>query len=187
MSENLRYDKVKADRTLEMYNMVPNLLWSTMGLAPITVYCYNWLDRSTFLIFLSFSAIPMFMTNARIDRLRLGRSVRFYRKLGVPTVNKVAQHGVIIMNLMRRKYAGYKVLTNDATSIRRLLGRTYMFEKFHWMSFLFFILTTGHAALNGRWVWAFVLCLTNVFYNIYPNLLQRYIRLRLSRYAENHQ
>jgi membrane protein insertase Oxa1/YidC/SpoIIIJ len=174
-------DKKRMRRALARYNMVPNLIWSILGLTPISIYCFNRMDRKTFSIFLVLSLIPVFLKNSFIDKLSMGRTTRSYQRLGVQFINRLAQNGTAVNNRMRRRFPGYRAVERDRSSIKRLIIQTYVFEKFHLMLVVFFCLTTVDAMANGSWGWAVVLVLTNILYNIYPNLLQQYVRLKLMR------
>ena len=68
----------------------------------------------------------------------------------------------------------------DKATIRRKIKETYMFERFHVGLLLVFFILTGHA-LKEHWQWVIVLLLGNFLYNIYPILLQQYVRLRLRK------
>lgn len=170
---------LKIKRIQAWYNMIPNLIWSVINLAPISIYWYNLLNHKLFYIFLGASLIPMFIKNSFLDNLQIGHSIRIYKKLGVHLINNVAQNGVIINNLIKRKFPEHKVVTSKRSSIAGLIAQTYVFEKFHLILFLFFCLTTIQAIASGYWAWAIVIFLNNIAYNIYPNLLQQYIRLKL--------
>jgi len=82
---------------------------------------------------------------------------------------------------LKRKFPEYKVVTNKESSITRLINQTYMFEKFHLILFVFFCLATVYAIVESHVCWTFIISLTNIAYNIYPNLLQQYIRLKLAQ------
>lgn len=172
-------DSNKVKRTLAMYNMIPNLVWSFLNLTPVSIYCFTLLNNKLFYVFLAAGLIPIFLKNSFLDKLQIGKTVRIYKQLGVPAINKVAQNGVIINNLIKRKFPEHKIVTGKRSSIAALISQTYIFEKFHLILFLFFSLTTIYAFLKGHWVWACIILLTNIAYNIYPNLLQQYIRLKL--------
>ena len=177
------FDKIK--RTLAWYNMVPNLLWSLLNLTPISIYCFTLLNNKTFYIFLTASLIPIFLKNSFLDKLQIGKSIKVYKQLGVHLINKVAQNGVIINNLIKRKFPDHKVVTSKRSSIAGLIARSYIFEKFHLILFLFFSLTIIYAFLKDHWTWACIILLTNIVYNIYPNLLQQYLRLKLILFSKN--
>ncbi|WP_394370314.1 glycosyl-4,4'-diaponeurosporenoate acyltransferase CrtO family protein [Pedobacter segetis] len=122
----------------------------------------------------------MFLKNSFIDRLQIGKTTKIYKKLGVNTINKISQNGEIINNLLKKKFPQHRILTKDKKSISAIINQTYVFEKFHLTLFLFFFLITVYSIINKYWLWALAILLTNIAYNVYPNFLQQYIRLKLS-------
>ena len=168
------------------YNMIPNFGWSIINLTPISIYCFTLLDQKPFYIFLALSIVPIFWRNSFLDKLQIGNTVGIYKKLGVHLVNKVAQNGVVINNLIKSKFPNHKVVTSKRSSIVGLIGQTYVFEKFHLILFLFFSLTNIYALVNRHWGWAGIILVTNIAYNVYPNLLQQYIRLKLVLFSKKH-
>jgi len=177
-------DVNKVKRLVAWYNMIPNLIWSILNLTPISIYCYTLMDYKTFYILLAASLIPLFFKNSFLDKLQIGKTIKIYKRLGVHFINKVAQNGVIINTLIKRRFPDHKIVTNRRSSIAALINQTYIFEKFHLILFLFFSFTMTHAFINGHYAWACIILLTNVAYNIYPNLLQQYIRLKLKLFSE---
>ena len=177
-------DLSKLKRLLIWYNMIPNVVWSVLNLVPISIYCYNKVDHRSLYIFMILSVIPAIFPNSFYDRIQVGRTTRIYKRLGVGFVNKLAQNGTIINRLIKKKFPGYKMILYERSSIHKLLQQTYLFEKFHFIMFLFFILVTFYAFLKGHFLWAIVISITNVLYNIYPNFLQQYIRLKLRLYKK---
>jgi hypothetical protein len=111
--------------------------------------------------------------------MQMGKTPRMYKRLGVGFVNKLAQNGVIVNRLVRKKFPGYKMILYQRSSINKLLQQTYIFEKFHFVMFVFFVLITLYALGKSHFWWAIIIAITNLFYNVYPNLLQQYIRLKL--------
>lgn len=175
----------KVKKTLALYNMIPNLIWSILNLAPISIFCFTLLNHKILYIFLPLSLIPLFLRNSFLDRLQVGKTTAIYIKLGVPLVNKVAQNGEIINRIIKRKFPGYKFVTNKKSSISRLIAQTYVFEKFHLILFIFFALIFVYALVHRYVAWASLMFLTNIAYNVYPNLLQQYIRLKLRLFSDN--
>ncbi|ANH81079.1 hypothetical protein A8C56_08890 [Niabella ginsenosidivorans] len=92
---------------LAMYNMVPNLVWSVLNLMPVFIYCLGLADHRILYIFLAVSLLPVFLKNAFLDKMQIGKTTSVYKRLMVHQVNKVAQNGVIINNLVKRKFSGY--------------------------------------------------------------------------------
>jgi hypothetical protein len=177
-------DLAKIKRTLAWYNMIPNLIWSIINLTPVTIFCFTLIELKTVYIFLAASLIPIFLKNSFLDKLQIGRTSGIYKKLGVHVINKLAQNGAIINALMKRKFPGYKTVFYRQKSISSLINQTYVFEKFHLICFLFFSLIVIYAFVHGHMYWASIILLTNLGYNIYPNLLQQYIRVKLKLFRQ---
>jgi len=184
MSNYTDQDLSRIKRLRNWYNMIPNVVWSVLNLVPISIYCYNKVDHSPFYIFMILSVIPAFFPNSFYDRIQVGRTTRIYKRLGVGFVNKLAQNGTIINHLVRKKFPNYKMIVYQRSSINKLLQQTYMFEKFHFIMFVFFILITIYALVENHFWWAIIISATNLLYNIYPNLLQQYVRLKLMLYKK---
>ncbi|WP_371860455.1 hypothetical protein [Segetibacter aerophilus] len=162
-----------------IYNMIPNLLWTALFLIPITIFCYTFLRPKTTYILLGVSLIPIFFPNSFLDRIQLSRRSHWYRRIGVRYINTFTQNGSFLNRILRKKYANFKVLSNTKSSIKKQYYQTYFFEKFHFSLFLFFTMITIYAGLQSKFGWVIILIMCNLLYNIYPNLLQQYIRVKL--------
>jgi hypothetical protein len=169
----------KINRIAAAYNMIPNLIWTALFLLPVTVFCYTLMNPKTIFISLSLSLIPIFLPNSFFDLIQLSRNAEFYKRIGVKHINKFAQHGEIINRYLRKRFPDFKTFTPDKSFIKKQFYQTYFFEKFHFSLFLFFVVITIYAMVKDHFAWALVLSICNLFYNIYPNLLQKYIRLKL--------
>lgn len=163
----------------DIYNMIPNLLWTALLLVPVTVFCYSWMEKKLFWIFFVISTSAIFLPTIFFDKIQVSNKAGFYKKIGVGFINRFTQNGDIINGLLRKKYPGYKVVSPKNISVRKLINQTYVFEKFHFILFLFFVLLTGYAIIKGYFAWATLFFISNIIYNIYPALLQQYIRIRL--------
>jgi len=167
----LRNDKDlnKVKKTLALYNMVPNIIWSILNLVPISIFCFTIPSHKFLYIFIAVSLIPIFLKNSFLDKLQIGKTTTIYKRLGVHIINR----------LIKKKFPEHKAVTNKNSSISQLMAQTYVFEKFHLILFVFFSSVIVYAVDKGHFTWACIILLTNIFYNIYPNLLQQYIRLKL--------
>lgn len=170
----------KRKALLAWYNMIPNLTWSVLNLTPIFICCFTLITLKLIYIFLAISTVPLFFKNSFINRMRLGKTTGIYKKLGVHLINKVSQNGDIINNLLRKRFPEHRIIRHNKRSVSRLIDQTYMFEKFHWVLFIFYILITIYCMYAGYRLWAVIIMLTNIAYNIYPVFLQQYIRLKLA-------
>ncbi|MEO5999098.1 MAG: hypothetical protein ABIN89_20150 [Chitinophagaceae bacterium] len=136
-----------------------------------------------------FSNKPAYLANPEIvfDTIQLATTTAVYKKIGVSYVNKFTQNGDIMNGLIRKQFPHYKIISKNTVSINKLLKQTYIFEKFHCILFLFYTLATIYAFIQNYWLWTLIIFLTNIAYNIYPNLLQQYIRIRLTNLLKRQQ
>ena len=169
----------KLKQATGVYNALPNLLWSVLAFVPLYICCYTLLDRSLLLIFLVGSLFTIFLPQAFFRYIQLGESPAIYKKAGVPFVGRFTQNGQIINGLLRKRFPRHRVVSGSKESADRLFRQTFMYEKFHFMLFTFFSLVLLYALAEGYMGWALLLLLINILYNVYPCLLQQYIRLRL--------
>lgn len=166
--------------------MIPNLVWTALFLLPVAVFCYSLMTPKTVFILLGISLIPIFFPNSFFDGIQISKSTIFYKKIGVKYINKLAQNGELLNRYLRKKYPDFKTISPTKSSIKKQYYQTYFFEKFHFSLFLFFTAITIYAVVRGCFDWAIGLFICNLLYNIYPNLLQQYIRLRLLTGIKNH-
>jgi hypothetical protein len=173
-------ESIKAKRLAAFYNMIPNLVWTILFVLPVFIYCYNSLSHRIVFVLLGISIVPLFFPNSFLDAIQLSRNSAFYKRIGVKYINKFAQNGRLLNQYMRRKYPSYNSFTTKKSSIINRYHQTYFFEKFHFSLFIFFSFITIHALTKRDFLWALTLSVCNLLYNIYPNLLQQYIRLTLA-------
>lgn len=177
----------KISRTLAIYNMIPSMFWTALFLIPLTIFCYTYVTSKTTCLLLGLSFTPIFLPNSFFDRIQLSTNAHFYKKIGVKYINTVVQNGSLIKKLLRRKYPKFKVISKSKKSIQKQYYQTYLFEKFHFSLFLFFTSITTLAVIQGHYYWALTLTISNLLYNIYPNLLQQYIRVKLKSAVINYK
>ncbi len=123
--------------------------------------------------------VPVFFPNSFFDTIQVSGDAHFYRKIGVRYINTLAQNGSLLNRFLRKKYQNFKVVSKSKSSIKKQYYQTYFFEKFHFSLFLFFTIVTIYAGLQRHFYWVLTLTISNLLYNIYPNLLQQYVRVKL--------
>jgi hypothetical protein len=170
---------VPSPALLAWYNAVPNVFWSVLSLTPISVYCYQHMERPWLYGMLAGSMLAFGLPASWFRYWQLSYAPIMYCWLGVHVVNHFTQHGTLIHGLIRRRYPQYRrVRTRPA--LAAVVRATYHQERFHLVLFVFFLLTSLYAAALGHGGWALLIGLTNVGYNLYPMWLQQYIRVRLA-------
>ena len=162
--------------------MVPNLFWSVVCLVPIFIFHYRFIELKLLYFFIAASTLSIFLPNSFFNKIQLSKTVTFYKKLGVERVNRFTQNGEIINVIMRKQFPHLKLVAQKRRVVKSLLKQTYYYERFHFLIFTFFILTTVYAISTHYFGWSFILLVTNLIYNVFPNLLQQYLRVRLMQF-----
>lgn len=170
-------------KTVHFYNMTVNVVWSMICLLPVSIFCYKLMDRTWFYTFLGISILGYFLPKSFFRKIHVGKTAEFYQRAGIVFFKKFTQNGDFVNKLIRKKYPDYKVITTNKMSIKRFLGQSYMFEQFHFVVFLFFVFAMIYALIHECFWWAIIITITNIIYNIYPILLQQYLRMRLMAMA----
>ena len=177
-----KQEQLAIQKKVEAYNMIPSIIWSVVFLFPISVFCYTKMNAKWFYISLSLSLLALFLPKKYFNSLQVSKRVFFYKKTGIGFINNFIQNGTIMNRVIKRKFPGYTSFSKEKMSLKKLFNQTYMFEKFHFILFIFFSETILFALINKDYLWAVFIFIGNIFYNIYPILLQQYIRLRINRF-----
>ncbi|PUZ22469.1 hypothetical protein GA0116948_10965 [Chitinophaga costaii] len=163
-----------------LYNTLPYLIWSAMHLVPAFYYYDHFMLPSWLWVILPLWGLPYTLRPAVMDFVSLSKRPEWYHRLGVDVIQDYVQHGGMVNRLIRRRYPAYRIVYDKAT-VRKQLSASYMFERFHLGMLLLFGALSVHAVSGRCWKWALLLLLSNGMYNVYPILLQQFIRLRLKR------
>jgi hypothetical protein len=182
MATNGEIKQKHMKQRINLYNLLLNLFWSVLSFVPLCIFCFQWVEINFLFVFVGLSLLPAFFTRSALDKLQVSKRKKVFTKLGVPLFQHLTQNGSFVKYLIRKSYPGHRFLRPEKGSIEALLKQTYVFEKFHLMVMVFFCLTTIYALMKGFSGWAVVLTIINLVYNVYPILLQQYIRLKLAGY-----
>jgi hypothetical protein len=154
------------------------VFWSVLSIAPPSFFCYHYMARPWLYGLLLGHLLAYGLPTAWFSRWQLGRTPARYRQLGVPTVNRLTQHGEFVNRFIRRRYPHYHRVR--AHTVAAVMRASYQLERFHLGLFGFFLGSSLYALWQGQWGWALLIMVTNLGYNVYPVWLQQYIRLRLA-------
>jgi len=159
-------------------NAVINLLWTSLFLTPVFVYCAHHVPSKWLLVFGIAAILPLGLPRAILQRFRLGSEVEVYRRLGVPFLMWFTQDAPWLM-----RWGGdqSRRVSLDRKLIAQVIRETWMRERFHLGLLLFCGFCSGQALCQMQLRWCLALIFINTLYNLYPVWLQQYVRLRLSR------
>jgi len=161
-------------------NQFINFFWTILGFAAVVAYWVSAGLSAWFYLFLIASIIPAFLPQKVADHLQLSNNTKFYERLGIRFIRKFVQHGDLANRMARRNNPRYHVIRQSATPAS-YLKTIMMYERYHLICFIFFLLTSLIAILNGYYLQFLLITISNILYNFYPILLQQYNRLRILR------
>ncbi|MGV8879987.1 MAG: hypothetical protein ACOH2A_13260 [Sphingobacteriaceae bacterium] len=174
-------ERYNINRLLFSYNLAVNLFWTIAAVFPIAMFIgYYPPDITGSIIILVTSIMAYFLPNALLDKIKCGKTTKSYKNFGVLFLQKFTQNGHYVNKLIKKKFPDYRTLSHSKSSINKLVKQTYSFEKYHMMMFVIFGSIGIYALSRGLLWWALVIFMINLLYNIYPILLQHYIRLKLA-------
>jgi len=105
---------------------------------------------------------------------------RVMETLGVRTFKRFATNGDLVNRWGRRHDPRHRVVRDEA-SVREWARQARGAERNHLVFLSMATLSIAYAAWIGWYGWALGLAASNVVFNVYPILLQRYNRLRIAR------
>lgn len=84
----------------------------------------------------------------------------------------------MVNRVIKNKYPEYKYVDNRQ-SFKKVMGKTYANEKFHYLVLVFFLCLSIYAFIENLIAWGIFISITNICYNLYPIFLQQYNRIRI--------
>ena len=169
----------RIQQTAVLYNQLINFFWSILAFAPIVYFCYLYLPLNRLYLFVGISCIVIFIPVSLLNKIQLSQSSQTYKKIGIRFIKKYTQDGDLVNRLIKNQHPQYKYVENKQ-AIKKLIGKFYMQEKFHYLIFVFFICICIYAIKLGLIGWAIFISIANIIYNLYPIFLQQYNRIRIN-------
>lgn len=154
-----------------------NFFWTIVCFAPVCWYWYavGWGAWSWIILGISF--LPSFFPDPLLRRMQLAKTRRGFERLGVKAFRKLTQDGDWAKAATHS--AGSTIGNLEAAE--KYLSTIRMYEKFHWICGVFFLLTALHAFANGYWMAGLLVTLSNGIFNFAAIVLQQYNRLRIEK------
>lgn len=157
-------------------NQFINFFWTVLGFAAVFHYWFSVGLSAWFYVFICLSFIPAFLSRNFFYRIQLSRKTKFYERLGVRFIRKYVQHGDLA-----NRIAGKNSTIQRAADPEKYLSTIMMYERYHLICFIFFLLTNIVAIIQGHYAVALLIMVSNVVYNVFPILLQQFNRIRVLR------
>lgn len=125
------------------------------------------------------SLLPRALPRSYFHDHNVERSRRLYERLGVRIFKKFVLNGDAVNRWARRHNPCYRVVPRRA-DLDYFAEQTRSVEQSHLVLFTITLFSAFYAARIGWHGWAICLTIGNVVCNIYPVLLQRYNRARIT-------
>lgn len=162
----------------KLANVLISLVWTALFVGPLYVFCARHVSLTSLSVFLALAAVAMALPKALLHRLALSKHTAAYRRLRVPMLIPLTQDAAWLRRISGSRQQ--RVHRNN-TTMETFERDTWTRERFHLSLLVFYSLCTVVALHHVELLWACVLVLSNVVYNLYPIWLQQYLRLRVSR------
>jgi len=162
----------------EFLNQFINFVWTALCFAPVLCYWIEVYSGQLPYFFVAVSVIFGFLPAGFFQSIQLSQSSGFYEKAGVRWVRKFVQNGDFVKRITRKEEKEQRVI-KDRKAIEKYLRTIAMYERYHFVCLVFFLLTTSHSAFHNAFIYSAVIFACNLFYNILPILLQQYNRVRI--------
>ena len=164
----------------QLVNQILNIFWTGLCFTPIVWYWYKHGLDIWWYIFLIIAFLVAFLPKKIIENLNFFQNRRQYEKWGVKFIQQFVQDG---------RWANWfnksSRMIKDARQATQYLSTIAMNERFHWMCFVFFMLSSIYAFTQGIILLGFLMFLANIPYNVASLLLQQYNKLRILKIASN--
>jgi len=133
-----------------------------------------------FLLGLGGCLVPLWLPRAGSVATDPVRACRRFELLGIRGFKRFVANGDLVNRQVRRHEPGYRML-DGRLALDDLVEATRIRERRHLVLLLMGGASSGYAVGIGWYGWAVVLTMGNVVFNLYPVMLQRYLRARVGR------
>jgi len=162
----------------EIANQFINFFWTILCFAPVL---YFWMISGInlyFYLFLLIAFIVGVLPKKILDLFLLSTNKKFYEKLGVKKIRKLVQNGDFVRTLGGGQT---NQVIKGPSQARQYLKTIAMYERYHWICLVFFLLTTIYSFLKSYFALGFSIIAANLLYNVSSILLQQYNRIRITK------
>ena len=167
-----------SDTRREVLNQFINFFWTILCFAPVI---YFWVLSGLhlpFYLFLAIAVVIGMMPKKLLNLLSLSANRKFYEKIGVKHIRKFVQNGDFVAAMTG---ARINQVIKGHSQIKAYLKTIAMYERYHWICFIFFLLTTIYCFFSCYIVLGVLITVANLLYNVSSILLQQYNRVRIMK------
>ncbi len=162
----------------EIVNQLISFSWTVLCFTPVLWYWIKEGLNLNFYLSVAAALIVGILPEKILNVLTVSSKRKFYEKLGVKFIRKFVQNGDVarIMSDTRDRF-----IIRGVSQAQRYLNTIAMYERYHWICFTFFLLTTIYCFYTGDWKPGMLILAANVLYNLTSILLQQYNKTRIRK------
>ena len=158
-------------------NQAINFFWTILCFIPVVAF---WAGAGAMQMLYVLIFISLLSLAIPAKMLQLSGNPKFYEGLGIKFIRKLVQNGEYANRLIRKNNPQYKLI-KDKAHAAQYMRTIIMYERYHFLCFVFFLLSAVYAVITARYAFAAVILVANIIYNVSPILLQQYNRARVLR------
>lgn len=153
---------------------------------PMIAFCVvvwrkgNIISTVVFLLCASLGLMTYFLPDQYYRPRAFELNRHFYERLGIKIYKRWMMNGDYMNRFRRRFLLGYRVIAS-CESMRKLEAQTRTYEKGHLMWFSVTALAAVYAIVLSSYFLALCLFLSSLVTQLYPAILQRYLRTRITK------
>ncbi len=167
----------------DILNQIINLFWTILCFAPVFLFWYKeGIASSYFYISLGVALLFAFLPENFFYKLALSADNKTYERYGIKFIRKFVQNGDIVNS--KTKSISASSMKSKAHA-HQYLKTIAMYERFHWVCLIFFLLTGVYGFVTGHFLLAFSIFIANILYNLIPIFLQQYNKIRIGKINRN--
>jgi hypothetical protein len=183
--------KPSVDQLNQFIQIVFSLVWMSplamfwlSAFGPLKPFHYEQIDTAPslgwVLILVLMSGMVYFLPRSYYTLRKYERSGKRYEALGMRYFKQYVSNGDLMNRWIRRNDPTYRLIKGPA-SLRSFIDQTYTAEKIHLFFGVIGLITAGYAFQISWYGWFAYVFVANLLFNLYPILLQRYLRARIGR------
>lgn len=166
----------------DILNQIINFFWTTVCFTPLFWFWFQeGIDNIYFYVSLGVALLFGALPEKILSKFTLSADKKVYEKYGIKFIRKFVQNGDIVNS--QTNGLGAPSIKGKAKA-KEYLKTLAMYERYHWICLIFFLLTTIYGFFNERFLFGFSILIANFLYNLIPIFLQQYNKIRIKKIVD---
>jgi len=164
----------------QLLNQLINLFWTILAFGPVLAFWLAVGPNIYLFLSMTLSVCTLYFPEKFYESIQISERIEFYENLQLKVFRRFTQDGDLVKQIIGNKNQPASIVRSK-TDLTNYLSTIKVYERFHFICFAFFLLTTLYAIVLTNFAIALMITLANVIYNVIPLLLQQYNKLRIKK------